>query len=133
MIENVELAGRAIDWSLCSCATSMGWSRPRRPTQLSTSGVPFRRATGHVAYIETALEWVPRGGRSIRDRRHGISGEIIGSTRFFNLERWAWPPTGPEGRRGLPDACEIGYTWLRRSAIRTGQHRGQAPHADACI
>ena len=42
---------------------------------------------------------------------------VIGSTRFFNLERWLWP----QGhlRYGLLDACEIGYTWLARSAIRT--------------
>jgi RimJ/RimL family protein N-acetyltransferase len=44
---------------------------------------------------------------------------VIGSTRFFDLERWPWP-AGHE-RHGLktPDVCEIGYTWLTKSAIRT--------------
>jgi RimJ/RimL family protein N-acetyltransferase len=44
---------------------------------------------------------------------------VVGSTRFWNLERWTWPKA--HARRGcdLIDACEIGYTWLTRSAIRT--------------
>jgi RimJ/RimL family protein N-acetyltransferase len=40
---------------------------------------------------------------------------VIGSTRFWNLDYWAWPE-----RRPAPDTCEIGYTWLNRDAIRTG-------------
>jgi RimJ/RimL family protein N-acetyltransferase len=46
-------------------------------------------------------------------------GIVLGSTRFWNLERWAWPQGHPLHGRGVPDACEIGYTWLSRSAIRT--------------
>jgi RimJ/RimL family protein N-acetyltransferase/GNAT superfamily N-acetyltransferase len=42
-------------------------------------------------------------------------GAVIGSTRFCNLDYWAWPD-----RRPAPDTCEIGYTWLSRDAIRTG-------------
>jgi RimJ/RimL family protein N-acetyltransferase len=44
---------------------------------------------------------------------------VIGSTRFFDIERWAWPPAHASHGRTFPDACEIGYTWLARSAIRT--------------
>jgi RimJ/RimL family protein N-acetyltransferase len=44
---------------------------------------------------------------------------VIGSTRFWNLERWSWPEGHPSHGRGAPDACEIGYTWLAQSAIRT--------------
>jgi RimJ/RimL family protein N-acetyltransferase len=47
-------------------------------------------------------------------------GSVIGSTRFWNLERWAWPPEHPLRNRSTPDACEIGYTWLAPSAVRTG-------------
>jgi RimJ/RimL family protein N-acetyltransferase len=47
-------------------------------------------------------------------------GAIIGSTRFWNIEYWSWPPQHPLHNRMPPDACEIGYTWLTRSAIRTG-------------
>jgi RimJ/RimL family protein N-acetyltransferase len=46
-------------------------------------------------------------------------GAVIGSTRFFNLERWPWPPGHARHGRQDPDACEIGYTWLTRPAIRT--------------
>ena len=42
---------------------------------------------------------------------------VIGSTRFFDFGYWAWPDG--RDRRG-PDTCEIGYTWLSPSAIRTG-------------
>ena len=47
-------------------------------------------------------------------------GAVIGSTRFFDLERWAWPEGHSWRGRGSPDACEIGYTWLSGPAIRTG-------------
>jgi RimJ/RimL family protein N-acetyltransferase len=40
---------------------------------------------------------------------------VIGSTRFWNLDYWAWPEPRP-----APDTCEIGHTWLNRDAIRTG-------------
>ena len=43
----------------------------------------------------------------------------IGSTRFWNLERWPWPNGHPRHGGHLIDGCEIGYTWLTRSAIRT--------------
>lgn len=44
---------------------------------------------------------------------------VIGSTRFWNIERWAWPEGHPSHGRTTPDACEIGYTWYAPSAIRT--------------
>ena len=47
-------------------------------------------------------------------------GVVIGSTRFWNLEHWAWPVGHPSHGRALPDAGEIGYTWFAKSAIRTG-------------
>jgi N-acetyltransferase len=70
-------------------------------------------------YIETALSWkradtaVPFAIVRLDD------GVVIGSTRFFDLERWSWPQGHPSHGRTLPDACEIGYTWLARPAIRT--------------
>jgi N-acetyltransferase len=45
---------------------------------------------------------------------------VTGSTRFWNLERWNWPGGHRRHRRENYDACEIGYTWLTRSAVRTG-------------
>jgi len=48
------------------------------------------------------------------------SGRTIGSTRFFNIEFWPWPP-GNVNQRGAdrPDVVEIGWTWLAVSAQRT--------------
>lgn len=72
-----------------------------------------------TSYVETALAWrdagtaVPFATVRIND------GVVIGSTRFFNLEYWAWPEGHPLHGRGIPDACEIGYTWLAGSSIRT--------------
>jgi N-acetyltransferase len=45
---------------------------------------------------------------------------VIGSTRLFDLDWWAWPPGHPRDGHDGPDTCEIGHTWLTKSAIRTG-------------
>lgn len=48
------------------------------------------------------------------------SGTVVGSTRYFNLERWTWPPGSPYDRgEDRPDAVEIGWTWLAEPAQRT--------------
>ena len=44
---------------------------------------------------------------------------VIGSTRFFLIEHWSWPAGHPHARRAGADGCEIGYTWLGASALRT--------------
>lgn len=72
-----------------------------------------------ASYVDTALAWQDAGTAvPFAIVRQG-DGVVLGSTRFFNLERWAWPQGHPSHGRGVPDACEIGYTWLTRSAIRT--------------
>lgn len=43
---------------------------------------------------------------------------IVGSTRFYELERWRSAAEDPRRDR-RPDACLIGYTWLGASAQRT--------------
>ncbi len=45
---------------------------------------------------------------------------VIGSTRLFDLDWWAWPAGHPRHGHDGPDTCEIGHTWLTHSAIRTG-------------
>jgi len=65
-----------------------------------------------VRYIDAAQTAVPFAVIRLAD------GKIIGSTRFWLLEKWAWPQG--HRRRGKPyDVCEIGHTWYTRSAIRT--------------
>jgi N-acetyltransferase len=44
---------------------------------------------------------------------------VIGSARFFDIERWSWPRGHARYGHTDPDVCEIGYTWLTSSAIRT--------------
>jgi RimJ/RimL family protein N-acetyltransferase len=82
------------------------------------SPVPQTKAEATI-YVETAMAW-QNAGTSVPFATVKVDhGVIIGSTRFFNLERWAWPPGHPRHGRQVPDGCEIGYTWLARSAIRT--------------
>jgi RimJ/RimL family protein N-acetyltransferase len=71
------------------------------------------------AYVETALAWRDAGTAVSFAIVRSQDGVVIGSTRFFNLERWGWPQGHPSHGRKTPDACEIGYTWFARSAIRT--------------
>lgn len=82
------------------------------------SAVPQTREAV-AAYIETALAW-HEAGRALAFATIRIADDaVIGSTRFFDIERWPWP-TGHERHGRLdPDVCEIGYTWLTRSATRT--------------
>jgi len=73
-----------------------------------------------LRYVDTALAWRDAGSAVPFAIVRLGDGVVIGSTRFWNLERWAWPQGHPSYGRGFPDACEIGYTWLSASAIRTG-------------
>jgi RimJ/RimL family protein N-acetyltransferase len=70
-------------------------------------------------YIETALTWREAGTALAFATTRLSDGVIIGSTRYFDIERWAWPQGHPLHGRSSPDVCEIGYTWLTRDAIRT--------------
>jgi RimJ/RimL family protein N-acetyltransferase len=80
-------------------------------------------------YVDTALAWQEAGTAAPFAVVRLADGAVIGSTRFWLLEYWAWPPGHALHRRTsdgqasqgdpLPDACEIGYTWYAASAIRT--------------
>lgn len=82
------------------------------------SPVPQGKAEA-IRYIDTALAWREAGSAVPFAIICGDGGVVIGSTRFWNLERWLWPQGHARHGRHVPDACEIGYTWLTRSAIRT--------------
>jgi RimJ/RimL family protein N-acetyltransferase len=72
-----------------------------------------------TAYVDTALAWREAGTAASFATVRIDDGVVVGSTRFWNIERWSWPAGHPRHGRPSPDACEIGYTWLTRSAIRT--------------
>jgi len=73
-----------------------------------------------VRYVETALSWRDTGSAVPFAIVRVEDGVVMGSTRFFNLERWLWPAGHARHGRQHPDGCEIGYTWFGRSFIRTG-------------
>lgn len=82
---------------------------------------------GARAYVETALASQRSGGALVWAVRDLLSGRIVGSTRFLDLEVFAWPPLGPQGAsqaskpdEGLPPSvAEIGSTWYAASAQNT--------------
>jgi RimJ/RimL family protein N-acetyltransferase len=72
-----------------------------------------------IQYVETAVAW-RNAGTAVPFAIVRIHDDaVIGSTRFWNLERWPWPRDHPRHDGDFIDGCEIGYTWLTRSAIRT--------------
>jgi N-acetyltransferase len=104
------LAYRHVDGLVAAAATD--------PSLYQWSPVPQGKAEA-TSYVDTAVAW--------RDANTAVpfaivrvdDNVIIGSTRLWNLERWSWPEGHARHGRSVPDACEIGYTWLARSAIRT--------------
>jgi N-acetyltransferase len=72
-----------------------------------------------IRYIDTAIAWRDAGTAVPFATVRVEDGMVIGSTRFFDMERWAWPAGHARHGRDAADVCEIGYTWLTRSSIRT--------------
>lgn len=73
-----------------------------------------------VGYIEAALR-DQEAGRALPFATVAMAtGRAVGCTRFGNIEFWAWPP-GNANQRGqdVPDAVEIGWTWLAADVQRT--------------
>ena len=82
------------------------------------SPVPQTEAAARK-YIETALAWREEGTAVPFAIVRLSDQQVIGSSRFFNIERWSWNQSHDRHARRNPDACEIGYTWYAPSAIRT--------------
>jgi RimJ/RimL family protein N-acetyltransferase len=74
---------------------------------------------GMSVYVDTAISWREAGTAEPFAIVRLSDGAVVGSTRLWNLERWAWPEGYPRHGRTAPDVCEIGHTWLTASAIRT--------------
>ncbi|MGZ4795485.1 MAG: GNAT family N-acetyltransferase [Acidimicrobiia bacterium] len=72
-----------------------------------------------AAYVARALAGRDEGHMLPFAIERRSESRIVGSTRFARIERWAWPDGHRLRGRGTPDVCEIGYTWLAASAIRT--------------
>jgi len=89
------------------------------PTLYRWSPVPQGKNETTI-YVSTALAAGDAGSAVPFAIVRLDDGVVIGSTRFFDLERWAWPSGHALHGRTTPDACEIGYTWFTQSAIRSG-------------
>jgi RimJ/RimL family protein N-acetyltransferase len=88
------------------------------PSLYQWSPVPQGRVEA-ARYLDTALAWRDAGTAVPFAIVRVEDGILIGSTRFWNIERWSWPPGHSRHARQSPDACEVGYSWFTRSAIRT--------------
>jgi N-acetyltransferase len=71
-------------------------------------------------YVNTAISWRDAGTAVPFATVRQSDGVVIGSTRFFDIERFPWPEGHDRHGRLRPDVCEIGYTWLASSSTRTG-------------
>lgn len=69
-------------------------------------------------YVQIACKW-RNDGTAVPFAIVRLDGTVIGSTRFWNFDKWNWPQGHPETAIRAYDACEIGHTWLAASAIRT--------------
>jgi len=72
-----------------------------------------------LAYIQAAIAARAAGAALPFATVRRVDGAILGSTRLYDLESWAWPAGHTRHGRNLPDVCEIGHTWLSATAIRT--------------
>jgi N-acetyltransferase len=88
------------------------------PSLYQWSLVPQGKAA-ITRYVETALAWRDAGTAVPFAIVRSEDSVVVGSTRFFDMARWPWPQGHPRSGLGAIDVCEIGYTWLTRSAIRT--------------
>lgn len=69
-------------------------------------------------YVQTAIEWRNAGTAVPFAIVRQKDGTVLGASRFFNIERWAWPEGHARHGNPFPDACEIATrgTRIRRSA-----------------
>lgn len=79
------------------------------------------RGEAEVArYVDTALAWRDAGTALAFATVRVSDDKVIGSSRFFDMECYAWPLGHAFHGRSAADVCKIGYTWLAHEAVRTG-------------
>lgn len=74
---------------------------------------------GLTKYVETAISWREAGTAVPFATVRQSDGAVIGSTRFWLMERWNWPEGHPRLENSEWDGAEIGHTWLTLDAVRT--------------
>jgi N-acetyltransferase len=93
---------------------------PAQSDDLYTWTIVPRGMEEAAEYVNTALQWRDAGTAIPYAIVRQSDNAVIGSTRYFDAERWAWPAGHERHGSPYPDVAEIGYTWFARSAIRTG-------------
>jgi len=88
------------------------------PALYQWSAVPIGR-DAVLRYIETALALREAEKAQAFATIRIADSVVIGSTRFFDIERFDWPASHPRHAHENPDVCEIGYTFLSHTAIRS--------------
>ena len=124
-IETVELRGRHVRLEPLSQAHGPALARAGAGDRstFSLTWVPAAEENAARRYSEVALAQHRAGMGLPFATVSTANDQVVGSTRFLNIEHWSWP----EGQAHLdsdgPDAVEIGSTWLsaaaQRSAINT--------------
>ena len=111
---HVRLEPRGLDHARALLAAASG---PRDTYGFTTVPADEPAMAG---YIESALRDQAAGRALPFATVARAAGRAVGSTRFGNIEFWAWPP-GNANQRGedTPDVAEIGWTWLAAEAQRT--------------
>jgi RimJ/RimL family protein N-acetyltransferase len=99
-----------LDGLLAAC------SGPRDSYRFTWVPEPTPTAVGN--YITAAVDQHTQGTALAFATKKLDSGEIVGSSRYMNLEYWAKRDLSPSTSE-VPDALEIGSTWLAASAQRT--------------
>jgi N-acetyltransferase len=122
MVEPVVLEGRLVRLEpvcLDHVQALLSAASFRRDTYAFTT-VPADLAS-MTEYVETALAWQAEGTALPFATVDPATRKVVGSTRFFDLQFWSWEE-GSTHQRGpdLPDALEIGHTWLAPHVQRTG-------------
>jgi len=118
--ESLVLAGNSIRLEALSPAHADGLiaASAGDPELYAFSAVPVGR-DAVARYIQTAIDLRAAGVALPFATVRIADGVVLGSTRFFDIERWPWPVGHSRHGRKNPDVCEIGYTWLAPSAIRS--------------
>jgi len=72
------------------------------------------------AYVAKALSMMEKREAVVFATCLADSGEMVGCTRLFDLQRWEWPPgVDPRPGQDVLDGAEIGYTWIAPAWQRT--------------
>ena len=106
-------------WSIVTSTGLWGHRRAILPSIVGVQCLTTRRRRSRASIFSTALAWRDAGTAVPFAIVRLTDNLVVGSTRFWNLETWAWPPAHARQGRQAPDVCEIGYTWYAPSAVRT--------------